>query len=289
MKWLRPAAWAGLALLVPFAQGRVEATRVPVAAQHQRLYLRTGSQVRRMFPGFEGLMASVYWLRAVQYFGHQRAFSADKNFDLLAPLIEITNALDPRMELAYRYGAIFLSEEWPNGAGRADLGIEVLEHGIQAIPDSWRLRWDLGNVWFFHLRDDKRASEVFLEASKIPGAPFWLHSLAATVLQKGGHREVARKLWSQQYENVPEGEIRDNALFHIQQIDALDMSDALSTVAAHFRETTGRNPESPRDLVVGGLLARVPKDPSGVEFDYDGSTGRFSIARRSKFWRRKYD
>jgi hypothetical protein len=275
--------------LVPYSQALVERTLVKPAQQRQLLYLRTGAQVRRMFPGFEGLMASVYWLRVVQYYGHQRAFSEDKTFDLLQSLIEITNALDPRMELAYRYGAIFLSEAWPEGPGRPDEGISVLERGVENLPNSWRLRWDLGNICFFYQRDAKRASGFFLDASKLPGAPYWLESLAAAVLQTGGHREIARKLWLQQYENSGEGEIKDNALFHIRQIDSLDACARLSGLAARFAERAGRPPVSPQELVARGLLQRLPEDPSGVSFDYDASTGRFSIARRSKFWRARYD
>ena len=41
-------------------------------------------------------MGGIYWLRAVQYYGSQRAFATDKRFENLAPLIEITNALDPQ-------------------------------------------------------------------------------------------------------------------------------------------------------------------------------------------------
>jgi hypothetical protein len=289
VKRAAPFLFLLLVPVIPFARGRVDEARSSLPSRREFLYLRTGEQVRRMFPGLEGLMASVYWLRAVQYYGHQRAFVASPTYDLLGPLIEITNALDPRMELAYRYGAIFLSEAWPIGAGKPEEGIKVLERGISAQPGSWRLRWDLGGLWFFFLKDDQRAAQVFLEASKTPGAPFWLESLAANVLRKGGHRDMAREIWKQQYEHGGEDAIRDNALFHLQQIDALDASDALSALAARFAERTGRPPTSPRALVVTGLAPRIPPDPTGVPFAYDSQTGRFSIARDSKLWRNRYD
>jgi hypothetical protein len=275
--------------VVPLAQERIDTTLSSLPSQRDILYLRTGDQVRRMFPGLEGLMSSVYWLRAVQYYGHQRAFVASPTYDLLGPLIEITNALDPRMELAYRYGAIFLSEAWPIGAGKPDEGIDVLERGVEALPGNWRLRWDLGGLWFFFKRDHQQAARVFLDAAKLPGAPFWLESLAANVLGKGGHRDIAREIWKQQYEHGGVAAIRDNALFHLQQIDALDESDVLSALAVRFAEREGRPPTSPRELVDAGLAARIRADPSGVAFAYDPDTGRFSIARGSKFWRSRYD
>lgn len=275
--------------IVPLARGRADAARSDLLSQHETLYLRTGAQVRRMVPGLEGLMASVYWLRAVQYYGHQRAFVKSPTYELLGPLIEITNTLDPRMELAYRYGAIFLSEAWPIGAGKPEEGVKVLERGIKALPDRWRLRWDLGCLWFFFLKDDQRAAQAFLEGAKVKGAPFWLESLAAHILQKGGRRELSRQIWREQYEHAGVGAIRDNAWFHLQQLDALDTSDGLSALARRFAERAGRPPASPAELVAAGLALRIPPDPTGVPFDYDSQAGRFSIARDSKLWRSAYD
>ena len=289
MRRVRWHAFLLLMPLVPVFQVRIDRVMGHLPSQAERLYLRTGGQVRRAFPGLEGLMASVYWLRTVQYYGHQRAFATEKRYDLLAPLIDITTALDPRMELAYRYGAIFLSEAWPNGAGRPEEGVAILERGTRALPGSWRLRWDLGSLWFFFLKDHKKAADVLLGAATIPGAPFWLESLAATILGKGGHREISREIWKRQYDNANGDHIRANALYHIQQLDALDACDSLSALAARFAERNGRLPSSPEELVAAGFASRIPLDPSGVPLSYDAAVGRFSIARASKFWRSRYD
>ena len=98
------------------------------------LYLWSGGHVERLFPGFESIAADLYWLRTVQYFGAERRFAREKRFDLLRPLIEITTDLDPRLEVAYRYGAIFLAERAPEGAGRPREAIEVLEKGVRTQP-----------------------------------------------------------------------------------------------------------------------------------------------------------
>ena len=78
----------------------------------------SGEQVKRLVPGFRSLAADIYWLRTVQYFGAERLFSPGKRFELLEPLTEITTTLDPRLEVAYRYGAIFLGERVPLGSAR---------------------------------------------------------------------------------------------------------------------------------------------------------------------------
>jgi tetratricopeptide (TPR) repeat protein len=275
--------------VVPLVQGRLDRDFGLMNERSNVLYLRTGEQVRNLCPGFEGLMGGIYWLRAVQYYGSQRAFATDKRFENLAPLIEITNALDPRLELAYRYGALFLAEAWPAGPGKPEEGVRVLERGIRNLPDSWRLRWDLGSLYYFFLQDHERAADVLLKAAEIKGAPFWLKNLAATILGKGGDRATAREIWKAQYEQAGVDAIRDNALLHIQLLDALDMVDGLNDSCRRFAERTGRPPRSPSELVAGGMIARIPTDPSGVPFEYDPHDGRFSIANGSKFWRPRYD
>ena len=87
----------------------------------------------------------------------ERVFAADKRFELLYPLIEITTTLDPRMEIAYRYGAAFLAEPQPIGAGRPDLGVAVLERGVANNPSSWRLRQELGFFHFIYLQRRREA------------------------------------------------------------------------------------------------------------------------------------
>ncbi len=145
---------------VPWSQSRID-RRVGVwRAQEEVLYLWSGDQVRNLFPGFEGLAADVYWLRTVQYYGGQKAFSTERDFALLRPLVEITTSLDPRLDIAYRYGAVFLSEPPPAGAGRPQEGIEVLEKGARAMPESWRLRQHLGFFHFLYLGDARRAAAI---------------------------------------------------------------------------------------------------------------------------------
>jgi hypothetical protein len=276
-----------LAPAIPLCQLRVDRALGEFRSQEEILYLDSGERVRRLFPGFEGIMADIYWLRTVQYYGGQRTFASGKHYALLRPLIDITTTLDPRFELAYRYGAVFLSEQPPAGAGRPMEGIEVLERGVKALPHSWRLRWDLGSIWYFFVHDRKRAADIFIEASRVPGGPFWLESLAAKVLI-GSDRAVSREIWKRQLENGW-GNMKDNALYHLQLLDALDTRDALTAMAKRFAEKEGRLPRTLQDLVSAGLAIRIPTDPVGVPFEYDPQTGKARISRRSRLWRLTYE
>ncbi len=215
--------------------------------------------------------------------------SDDKKFELLEPLLDVTVTLDPRLEIAYRFGGIFLSEGPPLGAGRPDAAQALLARGCAALPHSWRLRQDKAMLRFLFLKDAQNASRELLEASEIPGAPFWLKSLAASLLDQGGDRENARRLWAMLYETSEEGAMRQNALAHLQTLDSLDRRDAVRSAVAAFQRTKGRLPVDLVEVVRAGLLRSPAVDLQGVPFQYDPATGQVSLSRGSPLWGRGRD
>src|SRR5678815_6151244 len=74
------------------------------------LYITSPKAVKRLSLGYEGLLADVYWTRAVQYFGNKHHILS-RDYSLLAPLLEITTYLDPHLVVAYEFGANFLSPQ----------------------------------------------------------------------------------------------------------------------------------------------------------------------------------
>jgi hypothetical protein len=270
---------------IPFLQARIDDRLGTFRNQEEVLYLWRGEEVKRLFPGFEALAADLYWLRTVQYFGGQRVFANGKNFDLLKPLIDITTTLDPRLDIAYRYGAVFLSESPPVGAGRPQDGIEILEKGVRAQPASWRLRQDLGFFHYLYLHDALTASKILMEASAMPGAAYWLRTMAADILSESGDRKNARRMWRQIYEQSEEGVMRANAAQRLQAIDAEDLADALSARVAEYARAHGAQPDSLDVLRRSGAWNGPLVDPSGAPFEYDKAEGRIRISPQSTLWR----
>jgi len=270
---------------VPWSQRQIDRGAGTFRVQEEVLYLWSGTHVKRLFPGFEGLAADVYWLRTVQYFGGQRLFASNKRFELLRPLIDITTTLDPRLEMAYRYGAIFLSEPSPLGAGRPREGIEVLEEGVRNLPASWRLRQDLGFFHYIYLHDSVRAAAVLNEAADLPGAAFWLRTLAADLLAKSGDRAASRRMWQQMFEQAEAGIIKENARARLLILDSLDRGDRLASLAAEFERRRGRLPVRLEELRGAGLWGGPLVDAAGVPFGYDARTGRVFIDEASPMWR----
>ncbi len=226
------------------------------------LYIPSATALKRMSLGYSGLLADVYWTRAVQYFGSKHRERA-RRYDLLAPLLDITTTLDPHLIVAYQFGSTFLAQKPPEGAGMPDKAVQLVERGIQANPDRWKLYYELGFLQYMELHDPAAAARAFERGSRVPNAHPFLKVLAATMAQHAGETDIARMLWTTTYQNSEDQLIRANALKHLRALKVDEDISRLESAVAEYRSRTGALPCSFSDMVQAGLLRGIPVDPTG--------------------------
>jgi tetratricopeptide (TPR) repeat protein len=253
----------------------------PAATIDDALYIDSPKMVKRASLGFDGLMACIYWTRTVQYFGH-RHYTRERTYNELAPLLEITTALDPHLLPAYQFGASFLAPVPPDGAGEPARAIQLMEYGIAHNPDNWRLYYNLGFVYYTELKDYKRASEVFARGSQLPNAHPFMKVMAAQMAEHAGDLTTARMLWSATFETSHETNIRQNALEHLRAIQVDEEVTHLQAAVTRFGERTGRLPVSMAELATAEHLPGIPADPDGNAYQLT-SDGRVQVEKPDDF------
>jgi hypothetical protein len=279
--------WAALILFfVAMVTVQVLADEATVrAATPSVSWIRSPGLMQRLALNYDALAADVYWVRAVQYYGDTRlSKDTNKNYNLLYPLLDITTTLDPDFRIAYRFGAILLSEGYPGGAGQPDEAIALLEKGMKHAPERWEYPYDAGFVEYWWKQDYPAASAWLIKASKVPGAPNWLPTVAASMLAEGGSRADARQLWTQIGENADQEWLRRAAQRGIAQINAEEAIEALHKVVDRFQQATGQLPQGWPDLIRAGLIRGVPVDPARVPYELDAGTGRIDVAEQSPLY-----
>jgi tetratricopeptide (TPR) repeat protein len=234
----------------------------PAATIEDALYIDSPKIVKRASLGFNGLMACIYWTRAVQYFGH-RHYDRAHSYNELAPLLEITTSLDPHLLPAYQFGASFLAPAPPNGAGQPERAVQLMQYGIQNNPDNWHLYYDLGFVYYTELKDYKKAGEVFEQGSKVPNAHPFMKIMAAQMEEHAGDFATARMLWTATYQSSSQKEIRQNAVEHLRCLKVDEDVTNLQAAVTRFGERTGHLPSSMAELVTAEGLPGIPADPEG--------------------------
>jgi hypothetical protein len=270
----------GLASLYPL-QRAIDLEHASIEARRPEiLFLPSGPLLRRVAGGYAGLLAVVYWTRAVQYYGRQR-LAAAKNFPLLGTLLTIATDLDPHLLVAYRFGSVFLAGKPPEGAGRPQDALHLLQRGIVANPDYWRLWEDLGFIYYWDLKDYSRAARAFRTGSERPGALPWMRVLAASVAAKGGDIQTSRLLWEEIAHTAGNASIRRSAEEHLAALDALEALNKIDALLSDYRQRQGREAGSIANLVGAGYLAGFPLDPSGEPFVV-GPDGRARLGPSSK-------
>lgn len=262
----RTTVCAGAILVVSMASSVLLLNRVdrirPREIVDDTLYVASPKLVKRASLGFDGLMACIYWTRAVQYFGH-RHFLMERTYNELAPLLEITTHLDPDLTPAYVFGANFLGPAPPNGAGQPERAVQLIEYGIQHNPNDWHLYYNLGFIYYTELKDFKKAGEAFERGSHVPDAHPALKVLAASMAEHAEDFATARLLWSAAYQSSKDTSIRQNALEHLRAIQVDEDVTALQNAVTSFVNQNGRTPTSLWEVVAAEHWRGLPVDPEG--------------------------
>ena len=281
MKSQNPIAWM-LLLVLPagFAgiwrlQHVIDTQRASLSQERDDVLLRSRKLVKVMSLEYAPLLADIYWTRAVQYYGNKH-LRGQANLELLWPLLDITTTLDPNLLISYRFGAMFLSQAAPGGAGRPDLAVQLIQRGIKENPEYWRLYEDLGFIYYFDLKDYQKASEAFLEGSKNPNAKLWMKVMAAKIAAEGESLETSTFLWKDIYDSTPDPTIKKTALLHLQLLRVREDCKQLYALADEYAKRYGTRPARTREMVQAGLLDAIPVDPLGFAYVF-GEDGKAEL------------
>jgi hypothetical protein len=235
------------------------------ATLQEVLYISSPKALKRLSLGYDGLLADIYWTRAVQYFGGKHHVGSG-HLELLAPLLEITTVLDPHLTVAYDFGSNFLAPDPPNGAGMPQRAVDLVQFGIRNNPNDWRLYYDLGFIYYLNLKDYAHAADAFARGSRVPHAHPFLKLLAAQMAQHAGEIQTARMLWTTTYQTTKDASVRANAVAHLRALRVDEDVTNLEALVAFYRRKTGHLPASFSELAGAGLLRGIPVDPLGQTY-----------------------
>lgn len=242
------------------------------------LYLN-GPAMKRLTLAFNGVAADWYWMRSLQYVGRKIVNYEDKgngNFDLndlssldlrlLPSLLRMSTTLDPQFLEPYYYGALILPDLNPDEA------ISLLDSGIAANPDKWRLYQHLGYI-YWQRRDYEKASEVYAAGAKIPGVPPWMFAMSARMKAEGGAGQAAREMYLHLSEASDDVNVKQMVEKQLMRLDSIDERDKLRRVLADYKARTGHcvaawKEISPTLRAAGLRLERsgAPLDPSNTAY-----------------------
>lgn len=199
---------------------------------------------------FRGLIADWYWINSLQYVGDKLLNSKNVNINdlkplnprLLYPMLDTATTLDPKFVAVYSYGASVLPAIDNNQA------IKLLEKGIAANPNEWRLYHNLGYI-YWQMKDYPNAAKYYAEGAGKKDAPAFMKQMSATMQANGGSREFALEIYMQMFNTAEDEQTRDFAeLRYNQKVSEIQL-EIINQTLQSFKETSGRCANSTREIL----------------------------------------
>lgn len=244
------------------------ASRLPVA--QQRAYdlaaIPSAKAARWTSLGHPTLVANLWWLRAVQYMGDDRA--DERGYAKLFPAVDLVTELDPRHSYAYQVAGVVLG-----GVGRTSESNAILEKGVRNVPDRYSLPFQRAVNAFLYDGDYPGAGTWFLAASRAPGAPVArMQAFAAAMLVKGDRHDQASALLEEALRTAEDDETRKSLRRQLDQVELERRAEVVERAVTAYRARRGIPPAPLQALVTEGYLRELPEDPFGGVFylDEDG-------------------
>ena len=236
------------------------------------LYLN-GPAMKRITLSFNGVAADWYWMRSLQYVGRKIVTYEDAhagNFDLgdlssldlrlLPSLLRMATTLDPQFLEPYYYGAVILPDL------NQDEAISLLDYGIAANPDKWRLHQHLGYI-YWQRGDYHKASDVYAAGAKIKGVPPWMLAMSARMKAEGGAAQAAREMYAHLSEASDDLNVKRMVEKQLMRLDSVEERDRIRRVLSDYRARTGHCVSTWKEIGSSLRSAGLRIDGSGAPLD----------------------
>lgn len=226
------------------------------------IYLPSGRYLDLISLDFRGLLADLFWIKGAIYFGRKYRLKA-REYPWLEHILELAVTLDPLYYDVYWYGSSLL----PTVEGR----IRLLKRGMEYFPDDWKLPEMLGYTYDYFLEDYLNAGKYYEIASRKPGHPPYVPSVAGRYYLAGGDVDAAIRVLQNFLDNTDREDLKIDFELRIEQLKMIKLMEIAVEI---YKHKFGKSPDRLGDLVKAGLLPEIPEDPYGGKFFLIKETGR---------------
>jgi tetratricopeptide (TPR) repeat protein len=178
----------------------------------ERLYFPSGRFLKESSLGFREANADYLWFRFIQYYG---SFAkGNNNFRHFELLINGITTLDPKFVEAYHFAALV---SWSD-LGKPYKSIDILKRGILNNPDTARLPFQIGLIYYVVDGDFARAAFWYDEAAKCSDSTDLERRFAAFSRYRSGDNLGSLEMWQYLYETTDQPSMEMLALKMIELI-----------------------------------------------------------------------
>lgn len=259
-------------LLAAVSINYLEKVLYPLVLREEIRVLPRREMVNVMCLDHRGFAADYYFIKVNLHSGSLMwkplAFQFDSEWAY--GMMNLIVDLDPKYYIAYLFSAMGLIHNFDD-VKRAR---PILEKGMKIFPESWELPFWMGYDYYVYLEEFETAGEYLWQAAQKPDAPKTFLALLLSVFRKGGEYEKA--MWALQA--LMEGTRDENLrLVYQKKIVQLQNLANLQKMVRHYKDIKGQFPSQLRDLVKEKIMVKIPEDPMGMSYEWDGGKKRVVV------------
>lgn len=247
----------------------------------ENLLLQNPETLKTMLPRHQSMVADMYWLRTVQFLRNKHINLKERYQDVMT-LIDIVSTMDPDFLRPFRVVPLELS--WFNTAHRADKGIEMLNKGIRLHPNNWELYLDRGFIYYVFFDDYKNAGRSYFQSSLMPNAPDWTTQVAFANLIRDRDYATIDKLFHRLSQTATTDQQKEVAQLNLQWMDSIHDRKHLQTILARYHQKTGKSPLNWQQIIDRKMLAVMPHDAFGKNYQINTKTEEVSLDTSSPLY-----
>ncbi|MBU1382780.1 hypothetical protein KKD49_18285 [Myxococcota bacterium] len=189
-------------------------------------FLPSGRVMKIATAGYSRMFADLIWIKTLMYFGEEMNGRLRQTW--LPAYLDTVIYLDPYFEFAYEWaGAAMIYSGRAIDQDTIKRSIDFYERGIKLFPNNWKMSAGLGFNYAYELHPDdpelksrnrRLAIKYFLMASKAPGAPLYVKSLAVAQMDAEGFKEAASTFIQKAYASAKSEKERKSIEFRMKKV-----------------------------------------------------------------------
>lgn len=242
-----------------FLSNRLWQQRIEVRRNVEAGFILPSKFSRIMALDYKGLLSDYQLLQIITFYGGRVMYGQELSEDdwryIIAGLESVTD-LDPYFLDPYLLGEGLLTWE----AGKLEEANRLLEKGAEYRSENWLFPFYIGFNYFYFLKDNAKGAEYLMKASRLPGSPSFLPTLAARLGYYGGQSKMAIVFLKGLLDQTSDPRLRNRLQ---KRLRVLERAATIEEAVRKFHETQGRMPANPQELVSKGYLKELPEEPYG--------------------------
>ena len=229
---------------------------------------------------FKGLASDLLLVKFMTFIGARTEMLSDfseEDWDSIRDTLKTITDLDPYYWDAYLFAQVFLTWDETHYADANDMLLKAKKY----IPDNYRIPYYIGLNYYNFANDPANGAKYVMEASKLPGSPYYLASFAARLSAYGSEHQRGVIFLQEMLKQTADPDIAGQ---YKLRIEALQSMYYLEQTIRKFELEQKRLPSSLKELKTSGYIDEIPSDPYGGRF-YMEKNGK--VATTSKLVKRK--